>query len=130
MYTRPSIDDLIEGAIVSLQNHILPAVDNPKAQATVGMIQAVLQQVRQTLPQYEGLLADEHNAMTRLFKDVAATIGETPGAEADRIRRRGMELGALEDYPEPVDKAALAAAHSQLTAAIVDTMVDLDVLQR
>jgi hypothetical protein len=130
MYTRPSIDDLLEGVIVSLQNDVMPAVGNPKAQATVGMMQAVLQQVRQTLPQYEALLIDEHNAMTRVLKEVAAMLGETPGPDADRIRERANTLGARPDYPEPVDKRELSDAHFACSAALTDTIVDLDALQR
>ncbi|MBI2767220.1 MAG: hypothetical protein HYX53_15090 [Chloroflexi bacterium] len=130
MYTTPSPDELIEGVIVSLANDVMPAVTNAKAQATVAMAQAVLQQVRQTLPIYHQYLADEHNGMTRVFREVAALIGEAPGQAADAIRARARTLGARADYPEVVDPAALMAAHKACSQGLVDTLRDLDTLQR
>jgi hypothetical protein len=130
MYTTPSPDDLLEGVVISLQNDIMPAITNPRAQATVAMMQAVIQQVRQTLPRYQEYLTDEHNEMTKVFRDVAATLGTTAGPAAESVRRRAQELGGKPDLPKPVDNAELMAAHRACSQGILDTIRDLDVLQR
>ncbi len=130
MYTTPSPDDLLEGVIISLQNDVMPALNNPRAQATVGMMQAILQQVRQTLPHYQEYLVEEHNGMTRVMRDVAAAIGPVAGAEADRIRERANSLGGREPFPTPIDPAVVADGSKLLNQGILDTMRDLDVLQR
>jgi hypothetical protein len=130
MYTTPSPDDLLEGVILSLQNDILPMVPNAKAQAAIGMMQAVLQTVRQTIPVYQQLLADEHNAMTRVLRDVAGIVGETPGPAADALRQRAQTLGARPDLPAPDELAGVMAAHRELTESLVATVVDIDALQR
>jgi hypothetical protein len=130
MYTTPSIDDLLEGVIVSLQNDVLSSVTNARAGATVAMAQAVLQQVRQMLPAYERVLVEEHNEMTDVLRDVAVAVGETAGPEADAIRGRARTLGGRPDYPAPLEMAELMAAHRSLSQGLVDTLRDLDVLQR
>jgi hypothetical protein len=130
MYTTPSPDDLLEGVIVSLAADIMPAVNNPRAQATVAMMQAILQQVRQTLPHYQEYLAEEHNGMTEVMRAVASAIGGAAGPEADRIRERATTLGGRAPFPMPVDPAEVSAGSKLLNQGILDTMLDLDVLQR
>jgi hypothetical protein len=130
MYTTPSPDDLIEGVIISLGADIMPAVNNPRAQATVAMMQAILQQVRQTLPHYQEYLVEEHNGMVEVMRDVAAAIGKARGPEATRIRKRAKTLGGRAALPTPVDPAAVSAGSKLLNQGILDTMLDLDVLQR
>jgi hypothetical protein len=130
MLTSPSIDDLLEGVIVALQAEVMPAVSNEKAMATVAMMQAVLQQVRATLPKFDAFIVDEHNSMTKTLRDTAAVLGTASGPEAERIRGRARALGSRADIPAPPDMTAAAAAHKALGDALVATMVDLDVLQR
>ena len=52
------------------------------------MMQSILQGIRQLLPVYDQYLAEEHNQMMGVLRDVAATIGDSPGAAADRIHDR------------------------------------------
>ncbi len=130
MLTAPSLDELLEGVIIGLQNEIMPALTNPKDQATAGMMQAVIQQVRQTLGVFDQYLAEEHNGMTETLRKVAATIGGTPGPEAEAIRARAATLGTRPNLPIPLARADVAAAHKELGDALVATLTDLDALQR
>lgn len=130
MFTTPSPDDMIEGVIAALQNEILPFVTNPKAQAAVLISQAILQMARQSMVAHDAQVLDEHNSMAALLRDVAAAIGETTGPAADAIRQRATTLGAAPDYAPLPDLAAAAAGHRALSQGIVDTLIDLDLLQR
>jgi hypothetical protein len=130
MNSNPSIDEVLAGVISGLSTDILPALTNPKAQATAVMMQSLLQGIRQILPVQDANLVDEHNAMTAVLRDVAATLGDVTGPAADRIRDRAATLGQTADLPAPMDRPAVADAHRQLGHAIEDTVVDLDELQR
>lgn len=130
MMTNPTVDDLLEGFIVALQNEIMPFVDSPKAQAMCQMLQSLIQEVRQVLPVYDTYIADEHNEMTKVLCDVATALGSVGGPEADRIRHRAATLGTLADVPMPHDQEPIRAAHRELSFALQDCMTDLDVLQR
>lgn len=130
MNTTPTIDDILEGLIVALQNEIIPHLANPKSVATAMMMQSLVQQVRQVLPMLDASIAQEHNEMTRTLRDVAAVLGDVAGPEADRIRDRAVTLGALADVPVPVDQAPVREAHARLGYGLQETIADLDVLQR
>lgn len=130
MNTAPTLDDLLEGLIVALSSEVMPFLNNPKAMATTAMMQSLLQQVRQVLPIFDRVIAEEHNQMTRTLCDVAAALQGVNGAEADRIRARATTLGAQADVPVPVDQSPVRAAHSALGFALQDTIEDLDALQR
>lgn len=128
--TNPTVDDLLEGFIAALQNEIMPFVDSPKAQAMCQMLQSLIQEVRQVLPVYDTYIADEHNEMTKVLRDVAAALGSVSGPEADRIRQRAATLGAKADVPMPTDQEPIRVAHRELGFALQDCITDLDVLQR
>ncbi len=130
MNTSPSIDQLLEGVIVSISTDIVPNLVNPKAHATAQMMQSILQGVRQLLPVYDQGLAEEHNQMLRVLRDVAATIGDSTGPAADRIRERASTLGAGDELPVPLDRDVVMGAHRRLGVAMQDDMIDLDELQR
>jgi len=130
MMTNPTLDDLLEGLIVSLQNEIMPHVSSPKAHVMCQMVQSLIQEVRQVLPVYDTYIAEEHNDMTRVLCDVAVALGDSTGPEADRIRERANTLGALPNVPMPADQVPIRAAHRELSYALQDCMTDLDVLQR
>ncbi|MCE2735881.1 MAG: hypothetical protein LW600_05245 [Ilumatobacteraceae bacterium] len=100
MNTTPSIDDLLEGLIVGLQNEIIPHLSNAKSVATAMMMQSL------------------------------TLLGDVPGPEADRIRARAASLGSLADVAIPADQAPVREAHAQLGYGLQDTISDLDVLQR
>lgn len=130
MNTSPTIDDLLEGFIVALQNEIIPNLANAKSVATAMMMQSLIQQVRQILPMLDGAIAMEHNQMTQTLRDVAAVLGDVRGPEADRIRDRAATLGALPDVPVPADQSPVRDAHRDLGFGLQETIADLDVLQR
>ncbi len=129
MFTSPDPDVILEGLIHALQDEILPAVATPKAAATAVMMQAVLQQLRQTLPGYLGLLVEEHNEMTRVLRATAAALDGVDGAAADRVRTRAA-AEQVPDLPAPVSEADAMAAHRRLGAALEAMLLDLDELQR
>lgn len=130
MNTSPTVDDLLEGFIVALQNEIIPNLANAKSVATAMMMQSLIQQVRQIMPMVDTAVAQEHNQMTRTLRDVAAVLGDVPGPEADRIRERAATLGALLDVPVPQDQTPVRKAHQRLGFGLQDTIADLDTLQR
>ena len=130
MNTVPSVDDLLEGFIIALNNEIMPFLNNPKAVATAARMQSLLQEVRQVLPIFDKTIAEEHNQMTLTLREVAAKLEGISGAEADRIRDRAATLGALSDVAIPADQAPVREAHQKLGYALQDTISDLDVLQR
>jgi predicted signal transduction protein with EAL and GGDEF domain len=119
MNTTPSIDDLLEGLIVGLQNEIIPHLSNAKSVATAMMMQSLIQQVRQVLPMLDASVAHEHNEMTRTLREVASLLGE-----------RAASLGSRADVAIPADQTPVRAAHAQLGYGLQDTISDLDVLQR
>ena len=130
MNTSPSNDQLLEGVILALQDEIVPHLANPKALATIQMMQSLLQGVRQTLPVVDAYLVDEHNDMITTLRDTATALGDVDGPAADRIRERAATLGRREPLPAPQDGTELVAAHQELSKAIETTFRDLDELQR
>lgn len=130
MNTTPTIDDILEGLIVALNNEIIPHLSNAKSVATAMMMQSLIQQVRQVMPMLDASIATEHNEMTRTLRDVAELLGDVEGPEADRIRERASSLGAIADVSIPADQAPVRQAHAQLGYGLQDTITDLDVLQR
>lgn len=130
MNTSPSIDQMLEGVLISISTDIVPNLMNPKAHATAQMMQSIIQGVRQLLPVYDRYLAEEHNEMMALLRDVAERLGGTSGEAADRIRERASTLGAGEVIPIPLDRDAVMAAHRELGLALQATMIDIDELQR
>jgi hypothetical protein len=76
MNTTPSIDELLEGLIFALSDEILPYLTNEKSQATAVMMQSVIQEIRQMLPVFDVCIAEEHNQMTKVLRDVAALASE------------------------------------------------------
>lgn len=130
MNTSPSNDELIEGVILALQDEIVPHLANPKALATIQMMQSLLQGVRQTMPIVDAYLVDEHNDMITTLRNTADALGDVEGPPADRIRERSATLGQREPLPAPPDGIELVAAHQELSKAIESTFRDLDEMQR
>jgi hypothetical protein len=121
---------MLEGVLISISTDILPSVVNPKAAASAQMMQSVIQGIRQLLPVYDQYLAEEHNQMMGVLRDVARAIDGSSGAAADRIRERAATLGQGDEIPIPPDREAVMAAHRQLGLALQQSMIDLDELQR
>jgi len=121
---------MLEGVLISISTDILPNVVNPKAAASAQMMQSIIQGIRQLLPVYDQYLAEEHNQMMGVLRDVAGAIGDSSGAAVDRIRERAATLGEGDEIPIPLEREVVMAAHRQLGLALQDSMIDLDELQR
>ena len=130
MNTSPSIDQMLEGVLISISTDIIPNVVNPKAHASAQMMQSIIQGIRQLLPVYDQYLAEEHNQMMEVLRQVAAGIAASSGPAADRIRERATSLGQGDEVPIPLDREVVMAAHRDLGFAVQETMIDLDELQR
>ena len=130
MNTSPSIDQMLEGVLISISSDIVPNLVNPKAHASAQMMQSIIQGIRQLLPVYDQYLAEEHNQMIEVLRSVADTINESSGPAADRIRERATTLGAGDEVPIPLDREVVMAAHRELGFSLQATMIDLDELQR
>lgn len=128
MYTNPTPSDILEGVLVSLQNDVLPNVSTQKAAVATVMIQALVQQVRQTIPAYLQTLALEHTDMTSVLQDMAAAIKGVDGPEADRIRARAEEATNGPAFPIIPAQQEVAAAHRALTSAMTENIRDLDAI--
>ncbi len=120
---------MLEGVLISISTDIIPNLVNPKAHASAQMMQSIIQGIRQLLPVYDQYLAEEHNQMMELLRDVAAQLDATPGDAADRIRDRAATLGTGDQLPIPLGRDTVMAAHRELGVAVQDTMIDLDELQ-
>lgn len=130
MNTSPSIDSILEGLIMAIDDEIVPALVNPKAHATAQMMQSLLQGLRQTLPVLDASFVDEHNDMIRTLRNTAEALGDVAGPAADRVRDRAATLGQRDELPAPLDREAVVAAHTELGRAIEASFLDLDELQR
>lgn len=130
MNTSPSIDQMLEGVLISISTDIVPNLVNPKAHASAQMMQSVIQGIRQLLPVYDQYLAEEHNQMLEVLREVAGAIAASSGPAADRIRERAGTLGAREEIPIPIERDVLMAAHREVGFALQESMIDLDELQR
>jgi hypothetical protein len=128
--TSPSIDQMLEGVLISISTDIIPNVVNPKAHASAQMMQSIIQGIRQMLPVYDQYLAEEHNQMMEVLRQVAGAIDGSSGTAADRIRERASTLGRGDELPIPRDRDMVMAAHRELGFALQATMIDLDELQQ
>jgi hypothetical protein len=81
--------------------------------------------VRQALPVYDKYVAQEHNEMTQVLRDVAAALGDTTGPEADRIRARAATLGALPNVPMPAPARYNPAGDPRPPAPTIRTLAAL-----
>jgi len=130
MYTTPSIQDMVEGIVVSLNADILPELQSQKAQTCAIMMQTLLQCIAQLAPVQQQLMAAEHNEMTATLRDVAAIVGESGGPEAERIRERAQTLGARPDTAPIPSYDEIATDHRELSQGLIETLDDLDGLIR
>lgn len=128
MITSPSIDQILEGVVMALEDDIMPNVDNPKAQASCQMIQSLLLGVRQLLVGFDAQLVDEHNQMIDVLVAASAALDGVDGVAADRMRERGAMARSCEHLPSPMDRTVALEAHRKLSEAIEQSFYDLDEL--
>ena len=121
---------MLEGVLISISSDIIPNLINPKAHASAQMMQSIIQGIRQLLPVYDQYVAEEHNQMMEVLRNVAGAIDGSSAEAADRIRERATTLGAGDEVPVPLDREVVMAAHRKLGLALQATMIDLDELQR
>lgn len=130
MNTNPSIDTLLEGFQFALAEEIIPFLANPKAQATAAMMQSLIQELRQLIPVYDIYVAEEHNAMIKVFAECAAHLDGVSGDEADRVRGRAARWSTTAEVPIPSDQTSVREAHRAMSLALQESMIDLDAIQR
>lgn len=130
MYTSPSIADVIDGVIASLNRDVIPELQSQKAVVAVIMMQTLLEGVKQRVPVEQQTMAAEHNQMTAVFRQMAQTIDGAAGPEADRVRERATTFGAYADLPQLPAFDDLTRAYRELSQGLVDSLEDLDVLIR
>lgn len=128
MYTNPSPSDLLEGVLVSLQNDILPNVSSQKAAVATVMVQALVQQVRQMIPNYLQTLALEHADMTMTMEDMATALEGVESPAAERVRARATEAANGPAFPIIPALDEVMAAHRALSTAMEENVRDLDAL--
>ncbi len=121
---------MLEGVLISISTDIIPNVVNPKAHASAQMMQSIIQGIRQLLPVYDQYLAEEHNQMMAVLRQIAEQLDGTTGEAADRIRERATTLGAGDEVPIPLGRDVVMAAHRELGSSLQATLADLDELQR
>ena len=121
---------MLEGVLISISSDIIPNLINPKAHASAQMMQSIIQGIRQLLPVYDQYVAEEHNQMMEVLRNVAGAIDGSSAEAADRIRERATTLGAGDEVPVPLDREVVMAAHRKLGLALQATIIDLDELQR
>jgi len=130
MYTRPSIVDLLESVMVSLERDLAGAIQSGHAKAKLAMLQATLgfaiQRVQNELP----LLVAEHNELTALHRQLATMLRENSADAAARVRQRGDELGGRADVSLPFTPQEIAAACHAMSEGLIATLDDLDELVR
>lgn len=130
MYVKPSVEDFLDAVNVTLTNEIAPELQSEKAQVSLAMIQSILQCAKQIAHAEQQIMAVEHNEMTAMFRDVGAIIGESAGPEADRLRKRAQDLGGRSELQPIPSWQELSGAYNELSAALVETISDLDTLIR
>lgn len=129
MLTKPSASELVAAVITSLSSDVLPDLQSEKAQVVVVMMQSVLQTVIQRIPVEQQMMADEHNQMTAVFREMAELVGPVEGPEGERLRQRARDLGQRPDLRMPSFEETTSAYHD-LSQALVESLDDLDALIR
>lgn len=128
MYTQPTIGDLIEGVIISLNKDVMPNLTTQKAAVAVQVIQGVLVNVAQRAAMEMPTMVAEHNEMVALYRELPELLRDTPGPAADRIRTRSQDLATREELPQIPSPEQVQAAYRELSEGLVQTIDDLDVL--
>lgn len=128
MYTTPSIKEMIEIAMRSLDRDVAPELTTSRARVCLELAQSLLQVAKQRIDQERVLLIAEHNEMTALYRTCTVLLQGSAGAAAERIAQRAARLGGISNLPLPLSDTALADAHRQLSVGLVETLTDLDEL--
>jgi len=122
MYTKPSVDDLIEGVSRTLQQVLLPLIkDRPDAAQTVPPVLATLERITEewakAVPNY--VASNEEFEVT--LADLAQSLESEPaGAQLRRL------IDTLPPQPEWPHPHLLAERHRALKDALTEAMVILD----
>ena len=130
MYTRPSIIDMIEAVMISLNRDLASELHSSHAKTSLVMNQTLLQCVIQRLQGEQQALVADHNEMTALYRGLAELLSPSHGPAAERIRERGNRLGGRGDLSLVSPQQELQSAHSFLSEELISTLDDLDELIR
>jgi soluble cytochrome b562 len=119
---------MIDGVIASLNRDIMPELTSQKAVVAVIMMQTLLEGVKQRIPVELQLMASEYNQMVALYRQMAATIGDSAGPAADRMRKRAVTLGARAEIPVVPAYDEMLTTYREFSEGLVETLDDLDAL--
>lgn len=130
MYTRPSIVDMIEAVMNSLNRDLSCELHSSHAETSLVMNQTLLQCVIQRLQGESQALVSDHNEMTALYRRLAEMLASSQGPPAERVRERGSRLGGRSDLSLASSQPELYSAHFLLSEELISTLDDLDELIR
>ena len=122
MYTKPSVDDLIEGVSRTLQQGLLPLLkDNPGAAQTIPPVLASLERITQEWAAAVSNLVASNQDIERTLGELAESFAHEPvGAQLQQL------LTALPADDAGLDPHLLAERHRQLKDVLVEAFVILD----
>lgn len=128
MYTKPSIECVIQTVMATLDRDIAPELQSSRARVSLAMTQTLLQWAIQRMESEHQALITEHNEMTALYRRLAEQLRASPGAVAERIRERGASLGGYPDIPALYPVEELSNAHHRLSEGLIETLGEIDEL--
>lgn len=122
MYTKPSVDDLLEGVKLTIENALLPGLESsPDLQRITLPILNVLDRISREWSVKSSLLAEDTIALVSLIREVAALAAETS---------EGKEIALIAEQqaaPSPsADTGELADANNAAGEALIKIMEILD----
>ena len=123
MYTKPSMDDLLEGVVRTLEHEVFPKLSEvPDAQRTIMPILAVLDRVGNEWSDMAlHLLAENEDIHGTLTAVADGLDGEAEGAAVQRL------LSSVTPDSPSMSARALAEHNRLLKSTVVDVMDALDV---
>jgi len=122
MYTKPSVDDLIEGVSRTLQQVLLPLIkDRPDAAQTVPPVLATLERITEEWAKAVPNYVASNDDIEVTLADLAQSLESEPaGAQLRRL------IDTLPPQPEWPHPHLLAERHRALKDALTEAMVILD----
>lgn len=120
MNTKPSIDDLLEGALLTLEQVVMPATDDPAAQEQEALIANVLRRVAAEWDTLGGVLYEDNRRLETALNAIADELtrnGDTASA--------GSLEAVLDAHPYPDGGYAGTRTLSEWNVALKGALVDL-----
>src|SRR4051812_27749684 len=122
MYTKPSVDDLLEGVSRTLQQVVFPLLDDvPDAQQMIAPSLAVLGRAASEWASVAANLVADNEDLEQSLSAIAAIVsGEPVASDVQRV------IAALPAQPAGLGARELAERNVRLKEALIDLMGVLD----